>query len=131
MKAGCSMAALLHLPVTPAEHALRPPACRRRMTSPSFGQLPTAGFAQQKRPKLVRWCGQPYLHMTACSTGDKMTQIASCGDVHLRSHVLGRAAGGLAQRACDLILGVPKVAHLDDWQRLAAIQEHIIQLQGA
>ena len=48
---------------------------------------------------------------------------------HLGRHVLRRAAGRLAHRPRVLVLGVPKVAHLDDGQRQAAVQQHIVQLQ--
>jgi hypothetical protein len=47
---------------------------------------------------------------------------------YLGRHVLGGPAGGLAQRAGHLVLRVPEVAHFDDGQRLAAVQEHVVQL---
>ncbi len=47
---------------------------------------------------------------------------------HLRSHVLWRAAGGLADRAGDLVLAVAEIADLDHRPRVTSVQQDIVQL---
>ena len=49
--------------------------------------------------------------------------------IYLRRHVLGRAAGGLADRLRDLVLAVTEVAQLHVGPRLPAVQQHVVQLR--
>ena len=49
----------------------------------------------------------------------------------LRRHVLGGATGGLADRAAVLVFAVAEVAQLDDGQRHAAVEQHVVQLRNA
>ena len=68
----------------------------------------------------------------ACSSAVEDQQWAgfTWSGTHLRRHVLRRPARCLAQRARNLVLRVAEVAHLNDGQWLAAVQEHVVQLRA-